>query len=141
MKRLAEEHAKLLADCYRRILHVEGDKVKREAKKPTFATWAKGFYDEHPAYVRGGIGAAVEACAGSAWIILRDEFMPASVKAQVTEMAKRLAARHVAKSQADIAGGVDLALAAWENGRADETGATEAAEIVNLITTLAKEKP
>jgi HK97 family phage portal protein len=124
---ITKAHVDLLADAFKRVLRIEQDKVGRFGKKPEGAAKIAEFYGEHVAYVRGAIGAVIDAAGASVWALVGNGNPPASMAETLCDFTRQVAERHCEKSKAQVQ------LADTWQARASDDAAVEVASLVELV--------
>jgi hypothetical protein len=124
---ITKAHVDLLADAFKRVLRIEQDKVGRFGKKPEGAAKIAEFYGEHVAYVRGAIGAVIDAAGASVWALVGNGNPPSSMAETLCDFTRQVAERHCEKSEAQVQ------LADTWQARASDDAAVEVASLVELV--------
>ena len=135
--KIADVHAPMLVEAFRRVLRVEVKQVTNRAKSGKFDDWAEQFYEAHVKHVRGALIPVVETFVGSVWAALDYGVMLESFTRAVAEETDAMARRHCDASRDGLrrttSSVLKATLESWSNGRANTSAIAEMRRLVKVI--------
>lgn len=89
----------VMSEAYTRLLHTEGDKAARAAKRGDLDKWADKFYASHVETAREVFSGPLWSFAGSLWASATGQPAPGVLRQIASNHAAEAAMRHVEKSR------------------------------------------
>ena len=137
IQRIADVHAPMMVEAFRRVLRIEVKQVTNRAKSGKFDEWAEQFYETHVQHVRGALIPVVDTFVNSVWAALDYGVMLESVTRAVAEETDAMARRHCDASRDGLRRTTSSVLKAtldsWSNGRANTSAIAEMRRLVKVI--------
>lgn len=121
---LNNAHVEAFTHKIRQALGYELDKLQKAERDGHLSTYAARFYGQHKKALADLLRPAVELYVRSAWELVRHTSPPDAISGRVGRLLTDYAAKHDARSVADLGGKAPAsvpatAAAEWKNGRAE----------------------